>query len=367
MIMKTTVYNGDNGGCFNYRVRLPVEAMQAAGHDIRYTADMIPAEIIAGYDVMVNQLLWQELCFKNAYYAKAHGARIVYELDDYVMEIDPYSPAYEHYSRQEVQQGIANYLMLADAVTVTTKHLANKVLAHIDTISNTRPAMFVLPNCVSGHEWEKWQTARAAIDRRPDIVTIGWHGSATHIKDLAVIVPALLQLMQACPNVRLVACGLDYFRIFKAFERFADRIEYRDWKDPKEFAGNLIDFDIGLAPLENTRFNKCKSNVKFLEYSMLGIPCIASNVEPYECIQNDKTGLLVGANESDWLKALIRMVRHKSTREGIGQTAKNWVMQNRLIENNYHKWAEAYTITAAMPQRAMPKVDFIEAADVTES
>ena len=37
----------------------------------------------------------------------------------------------------------------------------------------------------------------------------------------------------------------------------------------------------GLAPLEDTPFNRAKSDLKFLEYSALGLPTVASRVTPY--------------------------------------------------------------------------------------
>ena len=39
--------------------------------------------------------------------------------------------------------------------------------------------------------------------------------------------------------------------------------------------------DIGLCPLTDTAFNRCKSPIKWMEYAMAGAATVASPVEPY--------------------------------------------------------------------------------------
>ena len=61
------------------------------------------------------------------------------------------------------------------------------------------------------------------------------------------------------------------------------KIEYHKWRNILEYPQFIrtIKGDIGIAPLENNLFNKCKSNLKLLEYTQLGIPGIFQNLEPY--------------------------------------------------------------------------------------
>ena len=42
-----------------------------------------------------------------------------------------------------------------------------------------------------------------------------------------------------------------------------------------------LNIDIGIALLQDNNFNKCKSNIKALEYTALDIPGIYSNITPY--------------------------------------------------------------------------------------
>ena len=52
-------------------------------------------------------------------------------------------------------------------------------------------------------------------------------------------------------------------------------------------------WDVAVAPLHDTAFNRCKSDLKFLEYAALGLPGIYSDVVPYKhAVRHEETGLL---------------------------------------------------------------------------
>lgn len=86
---------------------------------------------------------------------------------------------------------------------------------------------------------------------------------------------------------------------------------------------NNLELDCGLAPLHDTIFNNCKSNLKWLEYSAMGIPCLASNVTPYkECIQHGINGYLINNTPDDWVQAI------QETQISVGRNAHFDVLHN---------------------------------------
>ena len=59
--------------------------------------------------------------------------------------------------------------------------------------------------------------------------------------------------------------------------------------DYAEFANYLVQqkCDIFIAPLLDNLFNRCKSQIKFLEYSVLGVAGVFSRLEPYKSVITD--------------------------------------------------------------------------------
>lgn len=87
-----------------------------------------------------------------------------------------------------------------------------------------------------------------------------------------------------------------------------------------------LNLDIAVAPLEHNRFNEAKSNLRILEYGMLGWPVIASAIEPYRtapvCLVSNQPRAWVSAireRAADLESGLVG--RRQTARLGAGQLA----------------------------------------------
>ena len=88
-------------------------------------------------------------------------------------------------------------------------------------------------------------------------------------------------------------------------------------------------FDVGLAPLFDNPFSRCKYINKYLEYSMMGVLGIYSNVLPYSsAIRNGITGLLADNTYDGWLAALRTAISDCFLREEIVRNAQTDLREN---------------------------------------
>ena len=102
----------------------------------------------------------------------------------------------------------------------------------------------------------------------------------------------------------------------------------------------IENIDIGIAPLVDTEFNRSKSNLKYLEYSALGIPSVCSNVYPYaKTIKKGENGFLA-KNIKHWKEHLERLIESSSLRKEIGEASYNFVKENYNQKDIAKQWAK---------------------------
>ncbi len=101
-----------------------------------------------------------------------------------------------------------------------------------------------------------------------------------------------------------------------------------------------LPWDIAVAPLVDSPFTRCKSSIKFFEYSMCKIPVIASRVYPYnsslfgeDVISHEATGLLVEPNE--WFSALETLITNSDKRKLLGENAYNHIRSNLQYNHKF--------------------------------
>jgi glycosyltransferase involved in cell wall biosynthesis len=90
-------------------------------------------------------------------------------------------------------------------------------------------------------------------------------------------------------------------------------------------------FDIGIAPLANTPFNRCKSSIKTLDYAALGLPVLASDREAYRGSLADGIGGMLLPDSADaWFAALSRLLRDAPLRRHLGEAARAALSEGTL-------------------------------------
>ena len=100
--------------------------------------------------------------------------------------------------------------------------------------------------------------------------------------------------------------------------------------------------DIVIAPLSDNFFNRCKSSIKFLEYSACRLPGVYSRLDPYSgVVIHGENGFLAGTLE-EWEKCLVELIENPELRWEMGQKALETIHKDWLIESHAGDWLEVY-------------------------
>ena len=178
--------------------------------------------------------------------------------------------------------------------------------------------------------------------RGDEIIKIGYFGTLTHDNDLELIHNVILRLKDifSKKGVKIIfeIAGAsinetsDWYNVKKIPYYPMPMKTFYDW------LGKNSDWDIGIIPLVNNEFNKCKSELKYIEFSALGIPVVASDVNVYnESIEDGVTGFLAN-DEDEWVSKLSLLIEDGSLRNGIVNNAREDILENYNLKSRVNQW-----------------------------
>jgi len=301
-----------------------------------------------------------------------------------LMDIDdhwspgPNHPAWDIIKQHELDKKIATNLRLSRNVITTTPVFAEE-------IKRLNKNIFILPNAINPEE-KQYQSNTEKSDR----IRIGWLGGSSHLKDLEILggVAGNFKKAGLLDKIQFVLCGYDlrgtltmidrktgeqkqrnitpkesvwykYEQIFtdnysivsekyKKFLLSFEEGEYEDvenepyrrvWTKPiTSYATNYNLFDISIAPLKESIFNKVKSQLKVIEGGFHQKALVAQDFGPYQIdIKNvykrggelDLNGnaILIPTNKNNkfWFKHLKRLVENPDLIKSMGENLYNSV------------------------------------------
>jgi glycosyltransferase involved in cell wall biosynthesis len=195
-----------------------------------------------------------------------------------------------------------------DGVICSTDELASRYETYAKRV-------FVCPNTVDPKDWPGLHPARM-----DETLRIGWAAGAQHGPDATLVEPALRWASKQ-PNVEVVVIGVQPGWDFE-YTQVAFTPSLQTYRD------TLSTFDISLAPVLGGDLNECKSDLKFLEATMAGAACIASDEPAYKTIIDGTTGILA-RTPADFTRAVKHLVGDPSDRFSLAQNAAKYVIRER--------------------------------------
>ncbi len=255
---------------------------------------------------------------------KQHGIAVVWDCDDDIRS----APRMRETRRRvggrrklkRVHDEAVAMARAAHLMTTTNEHLAqiyrDAGVEHIAVIGN--------------HLEQAWLPGRP---RRHQGVVVGIVASIEHAPDVEQlrIAETLRRIQAEHDHVSVVAFGVD----LKLRERYSHlpRVPFDQLLD------RTRDFDIGLAPLVDSPFNRARSDVKLKEYAVAGVPWLASPVGPYRSFGEAQGGQLVDAD--GWHAAIDALVRDPHRRSQLTARGTAWA-RTQTIRSAGNAWERAF-------------------------
>jgi glycosyltransferase involved in cell wall biosynthesis len=109
----------------------------------------------------------------------------------------------------------------------------------------------------------------------------------------------------------------------------------------------MIDFDIGIAPLMDNDFNRCKSGIKALQYWALGVPVVCTPLTPYDIVTAGEDGLKADSAE-DWYRALKSLVDDAALRRKMGAKGRETLIAKHDMRSRVFNWVSVFDKIAAL-------------------
>lgn len=342
--MRVLVYPADMAGCGFYRLVYAARHLKTLGHDIiiagvdegagfliHWEGDKIvdfefPHD---GIDVLVMQRISHKFHLMALPLIRSRGIATVVDMDDDLSSIHPTHGAYWNYHTKSTSpfswKNVEQVCKDATYVTVSTKNLLGIYAKHGrgQVIDNYIPEQYL-----------------DIVPVRQGEPVFGWAGAvASHPVDLKVMGNAIPTLVDRGHKFRLIGPPE------KAREqlRLKEEPECTGAIPMQEWAMHLAPLDVGLAPLEMSRFNTSKSRLKLLEYNSVGVPYVASPRQEYRKYhQESKGGGLLAESPKEWVAAVTRLMTDEPLRKELGEQGRRFA-ETQTVEQNSWRWLEAWT------------------------
>jgi glycosyltransferase involved in cell wall biosynthesis len=305
-------------------------------------------------DVLVlHRVPWSPLIADIVDLARARGIPVVFETDDLVFApevfdriayLDTLPPAEAHRFRVDLAGQVETFAH-SDCVLTTTGYLAAAAVARGKPAYIHRNACSAALVAAGEHAFTLRQqrgaeqppalSAGGMVGTRsalqPPFVLGYFSGTGSHNRDFATITPVLAELMARYPHLWLHIGG--HLEAGPALLPFAGRIRRSPFVAWQELPTLVAQIDVNLAPLElDNPFCQAKSEIKFTEAALVGVPTVASPTEAFAYAITDGEDGLLAQDPDAWRTALTHLIEHPDAAARLGAAARRKVYAAYLPE-----------------------------------
>lgn len=307
----------DRFGCGHYRMLQPARGINEFGlADLRvgdrYYSPVELERLSPDVVVLQRQMLSGQVELQKRMLRLSRSFKVA-ELDDYLPNL-PLKSAHKGQLPSDVLKSMREALKLMDRFVVSTEPLA-------EALAGLHPDIRIVHNHLPVHWWGSL-TSRRGRGQRP---RVGWGGGMGHRGDLELIADVVRALAN---EVEWVFLGMCPEKLRPFVHEFHPGVQIDEY--PAKLAS--LDLDLALAPLEDNLFNRCKSNLRLLEYGACGFPVVCSDVAPY---QRGLPVTLVKPRFKDWVEAIRMHVSDLDATAKAGDALRDVVRRDWMLDQKH--------------------------------
>lgn len=256
------------------------------------------------------------------------GIKIIVDIDDY-FELPTQHYLSKIWNGKEIVKCIVN----ADAVTVTTVRLADKIKQYNKNIH-------VIPNAIP-FSWQQFNSAKNESEQ----IRFASIGGASHLMDISLLKYPIQKIASEASNkATFFLCGYDNTNeptrnlwnkiegqftgggLLKKMNSNIPLYVRKKTLPLNQYMTHYDDCDVLLTPLEANNFNQYKSNLKIIEAGCKHSAIITSNYPPYS---DEATDLFkMCSNAKDWYSAIKYYLNNRQAAIDDGLKLGEYVRQH---------------------------------------
>jgi glycosyltransferase involved in cell wall biosynthesis len=289
----------------NYRVKYALQAMQTRGHEVVWYDAQGRSSFndLRGCDVVLVYRIFGHQVYAWLARLKREGVGIVWDNDDDFLNM-PKS------RKNRRNTGLSHPQIFSEMVKVAK--LAHAVILTVEPLADFyRKAGVPAPYVIENYLWPEPRKPRVS-----GALTVGWIAGTEHRTDAIGLrlTEALRQLQAKYQDLIVTTVGVDL--------PLQERYRHSSGVPFDQLPDVMATFDIGIAPILDTPFNRSRSNIKVKEYAASGIPWLASACGPYARLGEHEGGRLVP--DDGWYDALDALIGDPAARDALSAAGTAW-------------------------------------------
>ena len=251
--------------------------------------------------------------------AKKLGIKIIFDIDDDLLNIPIEHSAFPHYARKNVRHNIQEALTLADVVITSTHDLK-------ESLYRQHPRQYEVVNNAVDEKFFKlhkhpWQGQHG----------IAWRGSDTHDFDIRTMATPLLKFVNETPGMELHLWG---YYSWSLIRETTNSVHYHGTQEFLKYMLSFIETrpKVVIVPLADNQFNRSKSNIAWIEATQAGAVTIAPRFPEFM-----RPGVFTYENQREFLDHLITVFSEPETVQraysaSLADVESNYTLLTKNIE-----------------------------------